>query len=207
MVERRQGSGFERIVTENKLMTVIVLLPFLKIFELVRFCRLNKACYHMMQAIVNFRVLFETWGLNLTRTQWEATLISASIALQVAAKYLMLKSISKSQIIMGKEPMKYEYSTVSIPNMLEIGNKSVHELRSLIITEMKWSSLFGLWSLGFTLNNRQTCKSGIASFNDSHSFNPTKKITRVETIFFIDNPEFCDVSYQINLYHHKERLV
>ena len=68
-------------------MVAIVLLPFLRIKELVRFCRLNKACYHLMQAIVNFQVLFETWGLNLTRTQWEATLISASIALQVAAKF------------------------------------------------------------------------------------------------------------------------
>ena len=194
-------------------MTVIVLLPFLKIFELVRFCRLNKACYHMMQAIVNFRVLFETWGLNLTRTQWEATLISASIALQVAAKYLMLKSISKSQIIMGKEPMKYEYSTVSIPNMLEIGNKSVHELRSLIITEMKWSSLFGLWSLGFTLNNGQSCRAGRNpdpdrlgldpyKFAHSHTFDPTKKITKIEC--GIGQSEYS--IDRISFYHQKRTL-
>ena len=106
MVESRRASGFEKIVTEQKLMTVIVLLPFLKIIELVRFCRLNKACYYLMKAIVNFKVLFKSQGLNLTTTQWEETLISASIALQVAAKYLMLKSITKSQRIIGNLAVK-----------------------------------------------------------------------------------------------------
>ena len=71
MVESRPVSAFERIVKDNKLMTVIVLLPFLKIFELVRFCRLNKACYQIMIKIVNFKVLFKTQGINLTPTQFE----------------------------------------------------------------------------------------------------------------------------------------
>ena len=59
-----------------------------------------------MKAIVNFKVLFKSQGLNLTTTQWEETLISASIALQVAAKYLMLKSITKSQRIIGNLAVK-----------------------------------------------------------------------------------------------------
>ena len=63
MVESRQASSFEKIVKEQKLMTVIILLPYLKISELFRFFRLNKGCYHIMQAIVNFQVLFKTWGL------------------------------------------------------------------------------------------------------------------------------------------------
>ena len=50
-------------------MAVIVLLPYLKVSELVRFCRLNKACYHMMKAVVNFQVLFGNWGLYFTPAQ------------------------------------------------------------------------------------------------------------------------------------------
>ena len=84
------------MVKVSKLMVAIVLLPYLKISELVRFCRLNKACYHIMQAIVNFRVLFENWGLHLTPSQAEAILLSASIALKVAAKCMMIQSITKS---------------------------------------------------------------------------------------------------------------
>jgi hypothetical protein len=77
-------------------MAVIVLFPFLKIRELARFCRINMACCHLLKKIVNFQVLFKTWGLNLTSAELEETLLSASIALQVAAKYLMLNSITKS---------------------------------------------------------------------------------------------------------------
>ena len=96
MVKYKSRSGFESMVKERKLMVAIVLLPYLKIRELVRFCRLNKACYHIMQAIVKFRVLFENWGLYLTPSQTEAILISASMALKVAAKCMMLNSITKS---------------------------------------------------------------------------------------------------------------
>ena len=59
-------SGFESMVKKLRLMTVIVLLSFLKISELVRFCRLNKACFQMIQSIVNFQVFFNNWGLYLT---------------------------------------------------------------------------------------------------------------------------------------------
>jgi hypothetical protein len=59
MVDRKQASGFEKLVTDKKLVTVIVILPFLKISELVKFCRLNKACSHIIQVIVNFQVLFK----------------------------------------------------------------------------------------------------------------------------------------------------
>ncbi len=64
MVESK-ARGFESIVIDSKLMTVIVLLPFLKISELVQFCQLNKACCHLMQSIVNYQVLLNAQGLNL----------------------------------------------------------------------------------------------------------------------------------------------
>ena len=58
MVESK-ARGFELMVKDTKLMTVIILLPFLKISDLVRFCRLNKACYHLMQKKVKYEVLFQ----------------------------------------------------------------------------------------------------------------------------------------------------
>ena len=68
----------------------------MKIIELVRFCQLNKACYHLMQKVVNYGVLFENWGLYLTPYQLETTLISASLALEVAAKCTMIISLTNS---------------------------------------------------------------------------------------------------------------
>ena len=84
------------MVNERRLLTVIVLLPYLKVSELVRFCQLNKGCYHLMQAVVNYRVLFENWGLILKPYQLQETLISATIALQVAAECIMRNSVTKS---------------------------------------------------------------------------------------------------------------
>jgi hypothetical protein len=66
MVERRKPSYFERMVNERKLMTAIVVLPYFDPWELVKFCRLNKSSYHITQKIVNFQVLFEAWGLDIT---------------------------------------------------------------------------------------------------------------------------------------------
>ena len=59
MVESRQEIWFETMVKEYKLMTAIVLLPYFDPWELVKFCQLNKACFHIMQNVVNFQVLFE----------------------------------------------------------------------------------------------------------------------------------------------------
>ena len=59
-------------------------------------------------------------------------------------------------------------------------------------------------TLGFTLIDGQSVKVGMKwNFSKSHTFDPTKKITRVETM--IDMHE--DVILRINFYHHGERLV
>ena len=52
------------------------------------------------------------------------TLISASIALQVAAKCLMLKSITKSKQIIGEKSVSEVVGTVCVPEMTKIFNQS-----------------------------------------------------------------------------------
>ena len=81
MVESRKASYFERMVVEHKLMTAIVVLPYFDPWELFYFCRLNKASYHIMDKIVNYKVLFKHWGVQLTPDEVEECLISTSRAL------------------------------------------------------------------------------------------------------------------------------
>ena len=112
----------------------------------------------------------------------------------------MLKYISKSQRIIGKEHVSLTKTTVIIPNMLEIRNKSAEELRILAITEVKWFS----WNTnGFTLIDGQWCQTGKKDFTKSHTFDPTKKITRIDCI--IHKHERLII--QIKFYHLEERLV
>ena len=63
MVESTQASGFDKMVRDCKLMTVIMFLPLLNVFELVRFCQSNRTCLLIMMKYVNFLVLFEAWGI------------------------------------------------------------------------------------------------------------------------------------------------
>ena len=88
--------------------------------------------------------------------------------------------------------------------MLEIGEKSVQELRKLRITKVEWHSIR---TLQFTLSDGQSCKTDTSEFTsemtDSHIFDPTKKITRVEVN--IHKSEFQIL--QINFYFNEELLV
>jgi hypothetical protein len=52
------------------------------------------------------------------------TLISASIALQMAAKCLMLSSITKIKQMIGEKNAKDVVGTVTVPEMTKIYNKS-----------------------------------------------------------------------------------
>ena len=58
-------------------------------------------------------------------------------------------------------------------------------------------------TIGFTLNDGQTCKAGTEDCNKSHSFDPTKKITKIEVIIY----KHEKMIMQINFYHHQQRLV
>ena len=84
------------------------------------------------------------------------TKISPSKALQVALKYLIIKSITESQHIIPKKSMAVK-STLVVPDMEDFVNKSLHELKSLTITKAYWNSIF---ALEFTLSDGQSCKAG-----------------------------------------------
>jgi|LakMenEpi03Aug12_release.lakeMendotaPanAssembly.Ray.scaffolds.fasta_scaffold2272600_1 hypothetical protein len=56
---RRRESAFEEMIKERKHMTAIMVLPLFDAFELLKFCRLNKASNHIMNSVVNFKVLFK----------------------------------------------------------------------------------------------------------------------------------------------------
>ncbi len=61
----------------------------------------------------------------------------------------------------------------------------MEDIRNLFITEVQWN---GVLTFGLTLNNGESCKAGTKlDFDSSHSFDPAKKISKVETI--IENDE------------------
>ena len=67
--------------------------------ELAKFCQINKDCNKLLDPrstyCVNFKVLIEeVFGIKLTPAEVEETLISTSRALQIAEKYLKLKSLN-----------------------------------------------------------------------------------------------------------------
>jgi hypothetical protein len=98
-------------------MTAGEFLNFFNPRELVRICQLNKASYHLIQTKVNFKVLFEAQGFKLTPNELESVEISASMALQVAAKRMILNSIIKSKRMIGAEKMDMVQGSVVIPDM------------------------------------------------------------------------------------------
>ena len=117
-------------------MTTIVLLPLLNIKELARFCRLNKDCYQLMLKYVNFEVLFVAWGFKLSPTEVAETKISPFSALQVAAKYIMFRSLINSSHIIPNSYINEVRSTFSIPHRTLLANMSLQELRNLAITQV-----------------------------------------------------------------------
>ena len=84
--------------------------------------------------------------------------------------------------------------------MKEIYNKNLQELSQLKITQVMW---YGTHTLQLKLSDGQTCTVGKQPVNRSHTFDPAKKITRVECII----KEDVYYVFQINFYHHTERLV
>ena len=81
------------MVKETKLLTALILLPYLHIRDMARFCQINKTCCQIMLKTVNFKVLFEPWAVKLTPDMVAETLISRSIALKMGLKCKMIKSI------------------------------------------------------------------------------------------------------------------
>ena len=75
--------------------------------------------------------------------------------------------------------------------MSTLENKSVPELRNLAITRVQWT---GKTWISFTINDGQTCIGGLNHFENSHFFDATKKITRIETLIQHDESEVLMIS-------------
>ena len=78
----------------------------------------------------------EQCGFKITPDDVVETLISTSRALQVAAKYMILKSIVKSQHIIGKTVIEDITGSVMLPNIKTLTEKSLQELRNLTIKKV-----------------------------------------------------------------------
>ena len=94
------------MVKNCKPMTQMKLLRYLGPRTLAKFLQLNKDCNQMMDPnstkhCINYPRLFKSWGITLTPADTAEIKISASKALKVAAKCMRLKSILKSQHIIG----------------------------------------------------------------------------------------------------------
>ena len=69
----------------------------------------------------------------------------------------MLKSIIKSQQIIGKYAITDVIGTVTVPDMTLLKNKSLQDIKGLKITKVSWKDM---WIFGLTLNDGQSCKAG-----------------------------------------------
>ena len=119
----------------------------------------------------------------------------------MAAKWIILNSITKSKPINGKNAIEYITGHVQVPDKARLLDKTLEEIRDLRISQVQW---YANRTLGITLSDNQFCKTGTyRDIKDSHFFDPTKKITKIECI--IDNNE--DWIIRTNFYSGKERLV
>ena len=129
---------------------------------------------------INYQVLFETWGIKLTHDEVVETKISALRALKVIRKNMILKSIIKSERIIGREDGNLLERTLSIPEMATLSDKSLIDLRNLTISKVEWQGFIG--SLSLTLTDGQSGTGGEEDLREWYTFDPTKKITKIETI-------------------------
>ena len=91
----------------------------------------------------------------------------------------MLDLIFQSKRIIPKRAVDGVIGTLLSPEMTRLEENSWQELRNLTITQVQWD---GVETIGFTINDSQDCKVGPDDFEATHTFDPSKKITRVEVI-------------------------
>ena len=70
-------------------------------------------------------------------------------------------------------------TTSTIPDIKILANKNGKQLRQLTIAQVDW---YYIDSLSFTLNDGQSVKAGKNLFPGKYTFDPTKKITKIEVI-------------------------
>ena len=91
---------------------------------------------------------------------------------------------------------------MKFPEMIVLENKTLEQLRQLTVTQVMWNNF--LESFGLTLSDGKNCEAGkLRTLTNSHTFDPAKKITAIETIIKKSEYEIA----QINFYHNEERLV
>ena len=112
----------------------------------------------------------------------------------------MLDLIFQSKRIIPKRAVDGVIGTLLSPEMTRLEENSWQELRNLTITQVQWD---GVETIGFTINDSQDCKVGPDDFEATHTFDPSKKISKIVVI--IDDPEFEIM--QINFYHRKQIIV
>jgi hypothetical protein len=96
----------------------------------------------------------------MTPAQVEATKKSASDALKVAMKYILLKSFIISKTIIAKNEAEFVTGAVRVPEVQELANLTVKELlnlTNLIIKKVEWKRYS---TLSFTLSNGEYCTAG-----------------------------------------------
>ena len=71
---------------KDPFMTFNMLIPTLNFKEVAIFSQLNKKSHHMINKIVNFKVYLEAQGIKVSHAKVEESKISATKALQIAAK-------------------------------------------------------------------------------------------------------------------------
>jgi hypothetical protein len=98
----------------------------------------------------------------MTPAQLEATKKSASDALQVAAKYILLKSFIISKTIIGKKEVNSVQGAMRVPEVQKLANFTVKELinlTNLTIKKVEWDETL---TFSFTLSNGEFCTAGSA---------------------------------------------
>ena len=70
---------------------------------------------------------------------------------------------------------------MNVPNQRTLDGKSIQELSKLAFEKVQWHEN-DVWTLGITINNGESVKSGTSyDFTKSHTFDQSKKITKIVT--------------------------
>ena len=153
-------------------MCQIVLFQLLGPRELAKFCQISKDCNKLLDPrstyCVNFKVLIEeVFGIKLTPAEVEETLISTSRALQIAEKYLKLKSFIRCEVVGTEANIT---GMMNVPNQRTLDGKSIQELSKLAFEKVQWND-DSCVTFGITINNGESVKSGTYyDFTKSHTF-------------------------------------
>ena len=104
--------------------------------------------------------------------------------LKFATKHFIMRTLQESRRFLRERShldqiISLESKVLALPTNKSFEAKSLKKLRSLKIAQVQWSYSYNIKSLGFTLSDGKSCRTGNENFEDSHTFDPQKKITKV----------------------------